>query len=165
MNKREAAKLAGQTVFIYLFREIKTGKIIYVGQTKYIGRRLNEHRASLADIHNHKGIYHYMRDNNLEFYRDVEICIVREVFGRDLASKIESEYIEKYKDTVQNIVTVDSRKYNTDPRLKKVRNVTTGEVFWAVQPVMEKYKISRYFLDKAIKRKDVIAGCLFEYVE
>lgn len=165
MTKQESAKLAGSTKFIYLFKEIKTGKVIYVGQTKYLGRRLNEHRQAISDTKNHTAIYLYMRENNLQLFKDIEICIVDYTQDREKAELIETSLINKYKDTVLNIVKYDTRKYNTDPRFKKVKCIETGEIFWAVKPVLEKYNISRYFLDKAIKNKTKIANLTFEYIE
>lgn len=165
MTKLERAKLAGSTRFIYVFKEIKTGKIIYVGQTRYLGRRLNEHRDSLKDTTLHTSIYVYMREHQLEFFRDVEIDIVGYTQDIDEASKLESEFIKKYQDTVQNVVSYDTRKYNTDPRLRKIRCIETGDEYWAMKPVMEKYNISRYLLDKAIKNKTKIANLTFEYIE
>lgn len=165
MNKQEAALRAGSVLFLYLFKEIKSGKVIYVGQTRYLGRRFNEHLSSLKDLKNHAAIYEYMRNNNLEFFRDVEISVIARCFDRTEIEALETEYINKYSDTIQNTVKIDTRKYNTDPRFKKVRNITTGEVFWAVQPVMEKYNVSRYLLEKAINTKTPIAGCLFEWVK
>lgn len=106
-----------------------------------------------------------MRNHNLEFFRDVEISIIFRGFDRAEMEALETEYINKYSTTVQNVIKVDTRKYNTDPRFKKVRCITTGEVFWALNPVLEKYNISRYFLEKAIRNKTEIAGCLFEFVE
>ena len=166
LTKKESAKLAGQASFIYLFKEIKTNKIIYVGCTRYVGRRLTEHKTSLLDETNRASIYLYMRENNLQFFRDVEFTIVDYIQDRGQAQIIESQLIDKYKSTVLNTVKYDTRKYNTDPRFKKVRCITTGEEFWAVQPVLEKYKVSRYMLDKAISNKEPIhSGEVFEYIE
>lgn len=165
MTKQESALLAGSAKFIYLFKEIKTGKIIYVGQTRYLGRRLTEHRKGINDIKNHASIYLYMRENNLKLFTDVEVVIVDYTQDRQQAEKIEAELIDKYSDTVLNTVKYDTRKYNTDPRFKKVLCVDTGEIFWAVKPVLEKYNISRYFLDKAINNGTEIAGHIFKYIE
>lgn len=165
MNKKEAADRAGSVLYLYLFKEVKTGKVIYVGQTRFLGRRITEHIRALKDLRNYAAIYVYMRNHNLEFFRDVEISIIFRGFDRAKMEALETEYINKYSTTVQNMIKVDTRKYNTDPRFKKVRCITTGEVFWAVNPVLEKYNISRYFLEKAIRNKTEIAGCLFEFVE
>lgn len=35
MNKKEAADRAGSVLYLYLFKEVKTGKVIYVGQTRF----------------------------------------------------------------------------------------------------------------------------------
>lgn len=165
MNKKEAADRAGSVLYLYLFKEVKTGKVIYVGQTRFLGRRITEHIRALKDLRNYAAIYVYMRNHNLEFFRDVEISIIFRGFDRAEMEALETEYINKYSTTVQNMIKVDTRKYNTDTRFKKVRCITTGEVFWAVNPVLEKYNISRYFLEKAIRNKTKIAGCLFEFVE
>lgn len=166
LSKKESAKLAGQASFIYLLREIKTNKIIYVGCTRYVGRRLTEHKSSLLDEKNRAAIYMYMRENNLKFFVDVEFNIVDYIQDREQAQIIESQLIDKYKATALNTIKYDTRKYNTDPRFKKVRCVTTGEEFWAVQPVLEKYNVSRYLLDKAITNQEPIhSGEVFQYIE
>ena len=166
LSKKESAKLAGQASFIYLLREIKTNKIIYVGCTRYVGRRLTEHKSSLLDEKNRAAIYMYMRENNLKFFVDVEFNIVDYIQDREQAQIIESQLIDKYKATALNTIKYDTRKYNTDPRFKKVRCVTTGEEFWAVQPVLEKYNVSRYLLDKAITNQEPIhSGEVFQSIE
>lgn len=164
MNNQEKAKLAAQTKFIYIFREIKTNKVIYVGQTKFLGRRLNEHRTALKEK-NYAGIYVYMRENNLEFFKNVEVVIVGYTQSREEACKLEAELIKRYATTVQNNVKYDTRKYNTDPRFRQVECVETGEIFGAITFLMEKLNLSRYHINKAIMANKPIYGFHYRYVK
>lgn len=165
-HREIASKKAGNTYFVYVFREINTQKIIYVGVTRYIGRRLAEHRKALKDNTCYTAIYVYMRANNLEFFKDVEVTIVDHCDHRGLAAQRESSIILKHRSTVLNQQKFDSRAHNTDPRHKAVRCVTTGEEFWAMKPVTEKFKVSRYLLRKAIENnKPIHSGEYFEFID
>ena len=155
--------LMANIAYVYLFEEIKTGKINYVGTTRYIGRRLHEHRESLKD--NTAPIYVYMREHNLQFFKDVIIKIVDFCESREEAAKVEQSYIEKYKDTVQNLVKLDTRKYCTDPRWRKVWCVTTNERFNCIKLACEKAKTSRYKLMKASENREYINGLYFEFID
>lgn len=164
LTLKERADMANNVCFIYLFVETETDTVFYVGSSKMIGRRLNEHRRDLKRP-SRTPLYIYMRDHNLELFKNVEVRIVAYAKTREEASDIESEYIERYKATVTNVIKHDSRKYSTDPRYLKVRCVTTGEIFHAVKPVCEKYKVSRYLLTKAIRRGEAINGFKFEFIK
>ena len=163
MTQKEKAILASKARYIYLFREIKTQKVLYVGCTKYLGRRLHEHRTAINNPKNYTAIYMYMREHNLKFFEDVEIVIVQHVFGQEEAQKVEAEYIAKYKDTVLNEIKWDTRKYNTDPRIRKVIDKTTGKIYWCVKEAFEDIGTTRYLLDRAIKKQEPIDGRLFDY--
>ena len=106
-----------------------------------------------------------MREHDLQLFRDVEVAIVDMTFNREDAEKVESFYINLYEDTILNKVKVDTRKYNTDPRYRRVLNVTTGYIYWAVKPVLDEFGMSRYLLEKSIVNKAEICGCVFEWVE
>ena len=62
--------------FIYLFRVKKTREVIYVGSTKAIGKRLNEHRRAFREPKHQLPIHIYMKENHLKLFDDVEVCIV-----------------------------------------------------------------------------------------
>lgn len=163
MTLQERAKTAN-VFFVYLFEEVSTKTIFYVGVTRYVGRRMNEHRRDKGRIKRNP-LYVYMRDNDLELFRNVEVRLVAFAHSREEANKLEAEYIERYKDTVTNTVKFDTRKYCTDPRYLKVRCITTGEEFHAVSPVCEKYGITRYKLVKAIENGTEINGLKFEFIK
>lgn len=165
LTLQERSKMAN-VFFVYLFEEVETKKVFYVGVTKFIGRRMNEHKRDRSVGRGKRTpLYVYMRDNDLELFKNVEVRLVGYTHDRVEASRMESEYIKKYADTVQNLVKTDTRKYSTDPRYRKVRCITTGETFHAVKPVCDKYKISRHHLVKFIERGEEIDGLKFEFIE
>ena len=165
-HREKAASIAGKTYFIYMFREIESHKPIYIGRTRYVGRRMTEHRKALGDEKNYAPIYVYMRENNLQFFEDVEVVICDYVQDGALAVKREAELIEKHKDTVLNLQKIDTRQHNTDPRHKPVICITTGERFWAMKPACERYNVSRYLLRKAIENKEPISsGEYFDWLD
>ena len=161
LSLKERSKLAN-VFFVYLFEERKTKKIICVGMTKYVGRRMREHKTDMLRKNNN--LYVYMRDNDLELFKNVDVKLVDFCKTREEAAQKESELIKKYHDTVKNLVTLDTRKYSTDPRYLKVKCLTTGELFYAVAPVIKKFNVSRYKLFKAIKNKQAINGFMFDFV-
>lgn len=162
-TKQERAKKAGQVLFVYTLNETKTGNVIYVGVTRYLGRRMAEHVRSQETTK--AAIYVYMREKGIKLFSGVTLTVVDKVFGREEANKIETELISKHKATAQNGIVYDTRKYNTDPRHHKVRCITNGKEYWAVKPVTEEYNVTRYKLDKAIRNKTPIhSGELFEYI-
>lgn len=163
LSLRERSEMANVT-FVYLFVERGSGKVFYVGTTRYVGRRMNEHRRDLKR-NKYTPLYVYMRDNDLELFRNVDVQLVELVRSRDEAAKLEAAYIERYKDTVVNVVKLDTRKYSTDPRYLKVRCVDTGEVFHAVSAACTKIGVSRYKLTKAIESGAKINGYKFEFVK
>ena len=165
MDMKERALLAGQATFIYLFKEIASSNIIYVGCTRYMGRRLTEHKGAINDPKNYAGIYVYMRENNLKLFEDVEIVIVEYMQDREKAQLRETALIEQYAATVKNNVKYDTRKYITDPRFLKVQCTNTGTIYPCVKSVMEELNITRYKLDKAMKEGKAINGNTFIYVK
>lgn len=164
MTQKEKAMMAGQTYFVYGFLEVSTDNIIYIGVTRYVGRRLNEHRNGLKNTKNYTAIYVYMREHNLEFFRDVKVVILDYIIGRQNAQNLESDYIKKYSNTALNKVKIDTRKYNTNPTWKKVVCVTTGEIFSNVKSACEKFNTSRYLLNQAIIKNTDINGFRFKYL-
>lgn len=163
MDLKERASMADIT-FIYTFVERASGKVFYVGQTRHVGRRMNEHRRDLKRCQ-HTPLYVYMRDNNLELFRNVDVCLVGYAKTRAEAAQMEADLIERYRETVVNVVKFDSRKYSTDPRYLKVRCVDTGETWHAVAAACEHFGLTRYKLTKAIERGQPVNGHKLEFVK
>lgn len=164
MTQAERATKAGQTYYVYLLVETETNAVIYVGQTRYLGRRINEHISSTLDSKNHAPLYIYLRGRRLALFEGVDVKVIARVFSRQESEIKESELIEKYKDTCLNKVKLDTRRYNTDPRHKKVKCVTDGREWWAVAPAEQDTGISRYKIEKSIKTKTPVNGLQFEWV-
>lgn len=161
---KQRAMKAGNTYYVYTIKDL-FGNVRYVGYTRYLGRRINEHINALANRQFSQGIYAYMFEHNLQFFEDMVFEIVARVYSREDAQKIEANLILIHSATAQNIQKYDTRKHNTDTRLKPVKCVTTGETFWAIKPCCEKFNISRYLLVKAIENnKPISTGELFEYL-
>ena len=150
----DRSKLAN-ILFVYLFERTDTKEVFYVGVTKYVGRRLNEHRRDLKRVKT-TPLYVYMRDNDLELFKNVEVRLVAYCNSRDDANLIEAEYIEKYKNTVVNFIELDTRKYLTDPRWIKIKCVDTNEIFNDVMSCCRKFNVTRYKLMKAIDNNQAI---------
>lgn len=156
--------LMANVVFVYLLVTCDTDTVFYVGTTRCVGRRLNEHRNYLLRSHR-TPLYVYMRDHDLELFRNVYVKLVAYARSREEAAQIETAYIERYKDTVTNVIKHDSRKYSTDPRYIKVRCVDTGQIWHAVKPAARAFGISRYKLTKAIERGELIDGHKLEFIK
>ena len=77
---------------IYLFREKKTDKVIYVGSSSRVCKRLGNHIAQLRGDKAMQPIHHYMVDNNLILYKDVEVVLVDFAPDRESMLELEAKY-------------------------------------------------------------------------
>ena len=163
-NLKQRSIKAGNTYYTYLMKDSEN-QVRYVGCTRYLGRRINEHINALINRKFSQGIYAYMFENNLHFFSDIVFEVVGRFYTRAEAQSLEAQLICKYSTTTQNIQKYDTRKHNTDTRLKPVKCITTGESFWALKPCCEKFNVSRYLLVKAIENnKPIHSGELFEFI-
>ena len=152
---------------IYLFRVKKTQEVIYVGSTRNIGMRLNEHRRAFREPKHELPIHKYMMENNLELFTDVEVAIVEYLSGvtRQAALEVEAEYYHRYKDTLKNTRPAEIRSGIYSVKNKPVRCLNDGQVFYSLRKAAEYYGITRYslanHLNKGCHLKSELA---FEYV-
>lgn len=153
--------------FIYLFREKQTGKVIYVGSTRAIGKRLNEHRRALREPKHMLPIHVYMKEQNLKLFDDVEVCIVEflQDVSREKALEVESEYFFKYRDTLKNVRPAEIRSGEYSVRNKAVRCLNDGKEFFSIRQAADYYGLNRVtimnHLNHGSKTK---TGLVFEYI-
>lgn len=166
LSLKERGKMGNNVFFIYEIREIKSGDVLYVGVTRMLGRRFNEHVNALTKLKG-AGIYDYMHKNELEFYKDVEFVVVDRVFNRDIANKIEARLIKQYADTVQNNIKVDRRVYNYDcVTWVGVKCIEDNICFPNVNKAVKHYGISRYKITKsADENKATEINKTFQYLK
>ena len=62
--------------YIYVFRVKKDSRVIYVGSSRTIGARVNEHRRGMREKSREQPIHSYLLSNNLKLIEDVEIAII-----------------------------------------------------------------------------------------
>ena len=154
--------------FIYLFREKKTQKVIYVGSCKNIGRRLNEHRRALREPKRENPIHKYMRENDLKLFDDVEVAIVEysNNMTRAEALELEAKYYYLYESTVKNKRPAENRTGIYATRNKPVKCLTDGKVFFSVRKAAEYYGVTRHTLMKHLNFGTRLKSeLIFEYVD
>lgn len=153
--------------FIYLFRVKKTGEVIYVGSTRAIGQRLNEHRRGLKESKHELPIHAYMKEHGLKLFDDVEVCIVEyfQNVPKEKALQVEAEYYFKYKDTLKNVRPAEIRSGEFSARNKPVKCLNDGKEFVSIRNAAEYYGINRatimYHLNHGSRLK---SGLIFEYL-
>lgn len=153
---------------IYLFRVKTTGTVIYVGSTKQIGQRLNEHRRAFREKNHELPIHTYMKAHNLKLFKDVEVCIVDylENVSREKALELEAEYYYKYKDTIQNTRPAEIRNGEFAPRSKPVKCLNDGKCFVSIREASEYYGINRVTIMSHLNKGTIIkSGLTFQYLD
>ena len=154
--------------FIYLFRVKKTQEVIYVGSTRNISMRLNEHRRAFKEPKHELPVHKYMIANGLELFSDVEVVIVECLRGvsKHEALEVEAEYFYRYKDTLKNTRPAELRAGIYAARNKPVRCVNDGQVFYSIRQAAEHYKTTRYSLMNHLNKGTRLKSELvFEYVK
>lgn len=153
--------------FIYIFRVKKTGDVIYVGSTKAIGKRLNEHRRGMRELSHQLPIHKYMKMNNLKLFSDVEVCIVEYFLNatkKDVLEK-EAEYFYKYKKTLKNTRPAEIRNDEFAPRSKAVKCLNDGKFYKSIRRAAESCELNRATLMSHLNKGTVLKnGLIFEYV-
>lgn len=153
--------------WIYLFRIKKTGEVIYVGSTRAIGQRLNEHRRGLKEEKHRLPIHEYMIQNNLKLYDDVEICLVEFMQNVDKETVLakEAEYFYRYRDTVKNTRPAEDRTDEFATRNQAVRCLNDGKEFYSLRNAAEYYGLNRATISNHLKKGSRIKkGLVFEYI-
>lgn len=154
--------------FIYLFRVKKTGKVIYVGSTKAIGKRLNEHRRGMREQSHRMPIHDFMKENNLKLFEDVEVSIVDFFTNatKDEVLKKEAEYYYKYKETLKNTRPAEIRNDEFSPRSKPIKCLNDGKIFVSIRKAAEEYGLNRATISKHLNKGSILKnGLVFEYIK
>lgn len=129
---------------VYLLKEKATDNVIYVGSSSRPCERMKEHLLALKGVKpSNQRIYSYMRENNLDFYKDVEIIWVDGANNRDEMLKLEAEYYELYKDTVLNDRPAEDRNGGFNPKRRAVKCLTDGREFKTVSECAKFYNMRR----------------------
>ena len=153
--------------FIYLFRVKSSGEVIYVGSTKSIGKRLNEHRRAFREPAHELPIHAYMKQNNLELFHDVEVCIVEYLDDatKEEALKIEADYYYKYQDTIKNTRPAEIRDVEFSPRNIAVMFISDGKEFVSIRQAAEYYGVNRVTIANHLNEGTRLkSGLVFEYI-
>lgn len=153
--------------FIYLFREKKTGKVIYVGSTKAIGKRLNEHRRAFREEGRMLPIHVYMKEQGLKLFDDVEVCIVEflQNVSKEDALEVEARYYFKYRDTLKNVRPAEIRNGEYSARNKAVKCLNDEKEFLSIRQAAEYYKLNRTTIMNHLNHGSTIkSGLVFEYI-
>lgn len=153
--------------FIYLFRVKETQEVIYVGSTKAIGARLNEHRRAFKEEKHKLPIHKYMIENGLELFKDVEVVIVEYLneATKEDALRVEAEYFYKYQDTIKNTRPAEIRGGEYSPRNKAVKCLNDGKEFISIRQAAEFYGVNRVtIMNHLNKGKTINSGLVFEYL-
>jgi GIY-YIG catalytic domain protein len=142
--------------YIYIFRVKKDGKIIYVGSTRTIGSRLNEHRRGMREIEREQPIHKYLKSNNLSLITDVEFSVIDYAESKQEALEKESYYFNKYQKTLVNIWDAEDRTETNSP-VRKPLVSADGKLSFASQREASRYfGISRYQVFQKVKAGELI---------
>ena len=161
-------KQLAEQYYIYLFRVKKTQQVIYVGSTKQIGARLNEHRRGFKDPKHEMPIHTYMKENNLKLFDDVEVVIVEywSKTTKEHALEVEAEYYYKYKDTVKNTRPAEQRSGIFSSRNKPIKCLNDNKIYASIREASRTYDLDRItianHLNKGTKLK---SGLIFMYLD
>lgn len=153
--------------FIYLFRVKRTGQVIYVGSTRAIGQRLNEHRRAFNDSKHELPIHTYMKQNGLKLFDDVEVCIVEflQDVPKEKALELEAEYYFRYRDTLKNTRPAEIRTGEFSVRNKPVKCLNDGNEFLSIRQAAEYYGLNRVTIMNHLNHGSIIkSGLVFEYI-
>lgn len=159
----------GIMYLVYLFREKKSGKVIYVGSSARPAARMKEHVASAeGQKPSNMKLYGYMRDNNLKFYKDVEVVWVDRAENEKEMRDLEALYYYKYEETLLNDRPAEYRNGECNPKRKGVRCLDDGMEFNSVLQCSEYYGIPRTTLTNHLtgrRKKFRNSNLRFEYID
>lgn len=142
--------------YIYIFRIKETGKIVYVGSTRTIGERLNEHRRGMREERRSQPIHKYLKANNLELLKDVEYCIIDIANNKSEALEKESFYYNKYKINTVNVWDAENKTNENSPVRQPLVTKDGSLKFSSQRNAAEFYGVSRAKIAKMIKAGELI---------
>lgn len=141
--------------YIYIFRVKKTGAIIYVGSTRTIGSRINEHRRGMREARRAQPIHKYLKANGLELIEDVEIAVIDTATTKQEALEKESLYYKKYKVNSLNIWDAENRTGVNSPVRKPVMTKDGSKTFTSHRDAAEHLGVSRYQIKKMVDKGEL----------
>ena len=140
--------------YVYLFREKKSEKVIYVGSSARPMERIKEHiQASEGRKKTNQPIYKYIADNNLKLIDDIEIVWVERVDNKEMALKLEADYFYKYKETVLNDRAAEDRTGSGNPKRRKVKCVNDGNIFETITECEKYYNKARTTINRVLSKE------------
>lgn len=142
--------------YIYIFKVKKTGAVLYVGSTRTVGERINEHRRSMREEIRSQPIHKYLKANNLELIKDVEISIIDITESKKIALEKESYYFNKFNINTLNIWDAEDRKGQNSPVRKPIITPDESRSFLSQREAAEYYGVSRYKIVKMVKSGELI---------
>lgn len=142
--------------YIYIFRVKKTGVILYVGSTRTVGRRINEHRRGMREDIRSQPIHKYLKANNLELITDVEISIIDVAESKQEALDKESFYFNKFNINTLNIWDAEDRSGENSPVRKPIITPDESKSFSSQREAAEYYGVSRYKIAKMVKAGELV---------
>lgn len=129
---------------VYLLKEKSTDKVIYVGSSARPAARMKEHRQALQlRKPNNAKLYDYMRERNLQFYKDVAVVWIDVGDDKESMLKLEEQYYYKYRDTVLNDRPAEDRNGAFNPKRRQVICLTDGITFKTVSECARHYGVAR----------------------
>lgn len=137
--------------YIYLFRVKKSGMVVYVGSTRTIGARLNEHRRGMREVERSQPIHKYLAENNLELLKDVEFSVIDCAADKREALELEARYFNIHKSTLANVWKAEKREATNSPVRKPLKVVGEEIYFNSQREAAEYYGVSRQRVNKMVK--------------
>ena len=141
--------------YIYIFRVKKDGRVIYVGSSRTIGARINEHRRGMREKRREQPIHTYLLLNNIKLIKDVEISIIDTARTKKESLEKESYYYDLYQKTIANIWRAEEREGKKSP-VRQPLKLKGREVFFESQrEAADKLGISRYSVRKMLEKGEL----------
>jgi hypothetical protein len=142
--------------YVYIFRVKETGKVIYVGSTRTIGGRINEHRRSMREKNRRQPIHKYLIANHLELIKDVEICVIDYAHTKDEGLKLESYYYHKYAITALNVWDANERTGKNSPVRKALKTADGKHFFNSQREAAKELGTYRQAINQMVKRGEIV---------
>jgi predicted GIY-YIG superfamily endonuclease len=139
---------------VYLFREKKTGHIIYVGSSARPAERLKEHQQALDGKKKQALIHRYMLQNNLKLYRDIEVIFCDSGKDKQEMIKLEEQYYYKYFSSALKNERAGENKHGWyNPKRRPVRCLNDNKEFKTVLECSRFYNIRRQSIHDVLSNR------------
>lgn len=145
---------------VYLFKEKKTGEIIYVGSSARPAERMKEHVQAIDGRKKcNMPLYKYINSKGLKLYKDIEVIWVDAAKDKESMYELEAQYYYKYRDTVKNDRPAEIRNGEFNPKRRKVKCLNDGRVFPTVMGCSQFYGKSRTQINRVLSHE-----CEYTYI-